>query len=143
MSYTIPYSDPSKNNNPIIVPDVSGNKQSTSLTLIGKNAPGFGQQLAENFVHMLENFASPVAPINTIEGQLWYDNANQQLKITSGGALWAPVNGVHQQDDEPVNIKEGDLWVDTLNQQLKLYNGAEYILVGPATSGATLSLIHI
>jgi hypothetical protein len=137
MSYTIPYSDPGKNNNPIIVPDVSGNKQSTSLTLIGKNAPGFGQQLAENFVHMLENFASPVAPINTIEGQLWYDNSTQQLKITSGGALWAPVNGVHQQDAAPVNIKEGDLWVDTLNQQLKLWNGAEYILVGPATSGAT------
>ncbi len=137
MSYTIPYSDPGKNNNPIIVPDVSGNKQSTSLTLIGKNAPGFGQQLAENFVHMLENFASPVAPINTIEGQLWYDNSTQQLKITSGGALWAPVNGVHQQDSAPVNIKEGDLWVDTLNQQLKLWNGAEYILVGPATSGAT------
>ena len=137
MSYTIPYSDPSKNNNPIIVPDVSGNKQSTSVTLIGKNAPGFGQQLAENFVHMLENFASPVAPINTIEGQLWYDNANQQLKITSGGALWAPVNGVHQQDDEPINVKEGDLWVDTLNQQLKLWNGADYILIGPATSGAT------
>lgn len=136
MSYTI-YKKSSPATDPIIVPDVSGNSQSTSLTLIGKNAPGFGQQLAENFVHMLENFASSTPPSNAIEGQLWYDNANQQLKITSGGALWAPVNGVHQQDDEPVNVKEGDLWVDTLNQQLKLWNGADYILVGPATSGAS------
>lgn len=144
MSYTIPYSDPSKNNNPIIVPDVSGNKQSTSLTLIGKNAPGFGQQLAENFVHMLENFAGPVAPINTIEGQLWYDNANQQLKITSGGALWAPVNGVHQQDSEPVNVKEGDIWVDTALMQLKVWNGENFILptFNPSTSTNISGLVR-
>ena len=127
MSYTI-YKKSSPSTNPIIVPDVSGNNYSTSLTLIGKNAPGFGQQLAENFVHMLENFASATPPSNAIEGQLWYDNANQQLKITSGGALWAPVNGVHQQSIAPVNVKPGDLWVDTTLMQIKVWNGTSFIL---------------
>lgn len=135
MSYTV-YKNSSPNADPIIVPDVSGNNYSTSLSLIGKNAPGFGQQLAENFVHLLENFASSVPPSNAIEGQLWYDNANQQLKITSGGALWAPVNGVHQQSTSPVNVNVGDIWVDTTLMQLKVWNGTSFVLPSfvPTTS---------
>ena len=35
---------------------------STDITLIGKNYSGFGEAINENFVKMLENFASPSAP---------------------------------------------------------------------------------
>ena len=59
MSYTIYYSDPTRLSDPITVVDNTKNTQDTSLTLIGKNYPGFGQAIAENFVHLLENFASP------------------------------------------------------------------------------------
>ena len=35
---------------------------STDITLIGKNYSGFGEAINENFVTMLENFASSSAP---------------------------------------------------------------------------------
>ena len=139
MSYTIYYSDPTRLNDPITVVDNTKNTQDTSLTLIGKNYPGFGQAIAENFVHLLENFASPTgnSPRQPIIGQLWYDKTESRLKVNSGGGdLWTPVNGVWQQDIEP-NVSIGDLWVDTTNYQLKLYNGSEFVLVGPAISGTT------
>ena len=91
MSYTIYYSDPSKVNFPIIVrDDVKYNSVgSGGLTLVGRNYPGYGQSLAENFVHLLENFASPVPPVNPIEGQLWYDSATSKLRLNDGSATAA------------------------------------------------------
>ena len=140
MSYTI-YKKSSPGSNPIIVPDVSGNNYSTSLTLIGKNAPGFGQQLAENFVHMLENFAGSNIPTNPIEGQLWFDTRDPLNKklVINDGLSWVSTNYVWKKDGpiEPTGAVSGDLWIDTLTQQLKLYNGTDYVIVGPATSGTT------
>ena len=31
--------------------------QSTSIKIIGRNTPGYGEIIFENFLHMLENFA--------------------------------------------------------------------------------------
>jgi hypothetical protein len=86
MSYTILYSDPAKFNFPIIVQDdTKYNGVGTGgLTLVGRNYPGYGQAIAENFIHILENSASPVPPINPIEGQLWFDTSdpnNKKLRI--------------------------------------------------------------
>jgi hypothetical protein len=44
----------------------------TSLKLLGKGVSSYGEATAENFVHLLENFASPTQPSNPIKGQLWY-----------------------------------------------------------------------
>ena len=46
---------------------------STSIRLVGKNYPGYGEIIAENLVGMLENFANTSAPRNPMNGQLWYD----------------------------------------------------------------------
>lgn len=48
---------------------------STSIRLVGKNYPGYGEIIAENLVGMLENFANSVAPRNPMNGQLWYDTS--------------------------------------------------------------------
>lgn len=143
MSYIVYYSDPAKNATPITISDGTKNSQSTSLTLIGRNYPGYGQAIAENLVHLLENFASPTPPNNPIEGQIWFDTSdpnNKKLRINDGGvsaARWSPINGIFQQPDEPTNVKPGDIWVDTARQQLSFYNGSNFTLVGPSYSSTT------
>ena len=55
------------------IPDENAIFTSTSLLLHGKGVPNYGERISENFVQLLENFASPIEPINPINGQLWYD----------------------------------------------------------------------
>ena len=50
---------------------------STDITLIGKNYSGFGEAINENFVTMLENFASSSAP-HSLAGQIWWDTGESQ-----------------------------------------------------------------
>ena len=141
--YRILYSDPAKNSSPIIVADNSLNKNSTSLTLVGRNYPGYGETVETDLVHLLENFAASSPPSNPIEGQLWFDTSDPNakiLKINDGGisgSRWSPINGVFQQPNTPTNVKTGDIWVDTANQQLKFFNGTDFTLVGPDFSGGS------
>lgn len=141
--YTIYYSDPQKQSYSINIPDNTKDTNSTSLSLIGRNYPGYGQATAGDLLHLLENFSSPTPPRNPIEGQLWFDTSdpsNKRLRINDGGgngSVWAPTNGVFQQTTQPTNVNTGDIWVDTANQQLKFYNGQDFTLVGPNYSSTT------
>ena len=135
--YIIKYSD--ENNGSIVVYQQTEDT-STSLKLIGRNSPNYGQGIAENFLHLLENFSSPIPPTNPIEGQLWYDTSDpsaKKLKINDGAAsgyTWYPASGVHQADVAPSNIKKGDIWVDTQALYLKIWNGIDWTLIGPSFS---------
>jgi hypothetical protein len=130
MSYTILYSDPSKFNSPIVVQDnTKYNSVGTGgLTLVGRNYPGYGQAVAENFIHILENSSSPVPPINPIEGQLWFDTSDptsKKLRINDGAANttnWRPINGLYQQATQPTQATVGDIWVDITESRLYVYN---------------------
>lgn len=57
---------------------------STSLTLIGKNYTGYGEYIAENFVHLLENFSNATAPDYPIAGQLWFKPSSQNFFYHNG-----------------------------------------------------------
>ena len=145
--YRITFTDPAKDAGGyyITVQDGTVNKSDTSLTLVGRNYPGYGQAIATDLVHILENFASSSPPDNPIEGQLWFDTTDpnaKKLKINDGtanAATWYPVGGVHQQAYEPVNTQIGDIWVDTSNNQLKIFNGSDFTLIGPNYSSALKS----
>ena len=50
----------------------------TDLTLIGKNYKGFGEFLNENFIGLLENFASTSQPANPMVGQIWFDKQDNR-----------------------------------------------------------------
>lgn len=118
--YTIHYSD-DVNKTPIKI-NTGTVDYTTSLGLVGPNAPGYGTVIATDFLKLLENFANATPPTNPTEGQLWYDTSNiddKKLKILDG-ATWYPINGIHQQSDEPTNVKVGDIWVDTTSLQLKI-----------------------
>jgi len=63
------------------------NTTATPLTLIGQGISLYGEKMAENMVHMLENFANTTAPANPIEGQLWYNTTvtnNKHLSVYDG-----------------------------------------------------------
>ena len=72
MSYNINFSDPVAKD-PLRIEDNTINTE-TSLKLPGKHSIGYGQVIAEDLLHLLENFSSPLQPERPIEGQLWYDS---------------------------------------------------------------------
>ena len=132
MAYTIRYSD-FVNKGSIVIEDNTIN-QETSLNIPGRNTTAYGSSIAENFLHLLENFANSVQPVNPVEGQLWYDNTPgvDQLKLWDG-TTWVAAGGLKKANLAPdaANSVIGDLWVDTDNQQLYLFAGSGWVLVGP------------
>jgi len=69
-------------------------KAHTSLTLFGQGALRYGQMIDDNFVHLLENFASDgLEPVLPTIGQLWFDASVSTLKVyTTAGWTLAPGN---------------------------------------------------
>ena len=143
-SYTLNFSDPSKTAT-ISIQGATRNNYDTSLDLVGPGYVNYGQSIAQDFLRLLENFSSPNAPINPIEGQLWYDTSNPNrkvLRINNGdtnSSRWPSANGIYQQANDPSveysqNLVDGDVWVDTGNTQLKIRYGDAWTLVGPNVS---------
>jgi hypothetical protein len=141
MPYTLNFSDPTKQTT-IAVPDMPPgiNTVDTSLNLVGRAYPNYGQKFAENFLHLLENFASPLPPTNPIEGQLWFDTSDPAHKVlrimdgTASAVRWPSANGIYQQSSDPNTsyaVKNGDIWVDTNSNNLKIWNGLSWQIVGP------------
>lgn len=56
---------------------------STGLYLVGRSFTGYGEFIADNFVRLLENFASTAAPANPIEGQIYYNKIDKQFRYWS------------------------------------------------------------
>ena len=141
MAYTVTRTN---GTNPITIPDGTINT-STSLTLVGKNYPNYGQILDQNFVTLLENSASGNKPASPVLGQIWYDSANRTLKINIDGGTsdlsWKNVGSTTSGPNAPSSNNVGDLWWDTVNGQLLAYDGktAQYKLVGPIGTTAGIS----
>ena len=105
----------------------------TDLTLIGKLYRNYGELVNENFVKLLENFADTSSPTQPIEGQLWYDSTNKNIKAyrSTGFVSLAVLNS---SSSEPSSAKLADFWWDTVDAQLKLYNGTAWIAIHPGYS---------
>jgi len=108
---------------------------STDLTLIGKNYSGFGEAFNENLVKLLENFASTTRPLHPLKGQVWFDSAENKLKVYNGSAF-IPVSSATVSSTQPVTLSIGDLWFDDVGAQLYFFDGTQPILIGPAYSTA-------
>lgn len=65
----------------ILLPQRSTDTTSTSLTLTGKGLANYGEIQQENFIRLLENFASKFAPENATIGQLWYNSEENILYV--------------------------------------------------------------
>jgi len=133
MAYNVNYSDVDTKT-PIRVEDNTRNVD-TSLVFPGRNSTDYGRIVAENFLHLLENFASPTAPVNPVEGQLWYDSSTGTLKIYDN-VSWKAASQIQKSPTAPSvsSDKVGEIWVDTVKQQLYVWSGAAWVLVGPEFS---------
>jgi hypothetical protein len=116
--------------------DGQTNSTATSLTLVGKNFAGYGTFLNENFVKLLENFASANEPANPKAGQVWYQTSTRVLQLYNGSA-WKSISGAQSIADEPTFRVAGDLWFDSVNQQLKVWSGANWVVIGPSFTSTT------
>ena len=130
MPYIVNFTD-KENKTPITVYDTTTNKD-TSLDFPGRNQTGYGQLIAENFLALLENFASGSAPINPVEGQLWYNSLEGILQVWDN-TQWKAASNIQKSTSEPSveSARVGELWVDTTNQQLYVFSGSSWILIGP------------
>jgi len=135
MSYQVKFTETNNPAKQTITVDDQTLDQQTALTFVGKNFPGYGSYIAENFLHLMENFANNTAPSNPVQGQLWFDNSagENQLKVWDS-TTWSSTGGIKKSSSAPTNPNSGDLWSDTANQQLKFWNGSTWILVGPQFS---------
>lgn len=72
--------------NAIVLGEQSTNSSSTSLTLTGQKLLNYGEIQQENFIRLLENFASKDEPPNKTIGQLWfyYIGSTRDLRIWTG-----------------------------------------------------------
>jgi len=136
MPYTVNKTNNSESPNQYTVQDGVINTQ-TDLSFIGKGYAGYGESIAENFLHLLENFSNSTAPTKPIKGQLWFDSANNRLKVYTGADFIPSGGNVPYQATEPSAINQGDLWIDSDTGQLYFYNGSSSILVGPPSSTGT------
>jgi len=98
---------------------------STSLNLLGKNYLGYGELIAENFVHMLENFASSTPPGDeALTGQLWFNTGENRLAVRDGDTQWKTLAHLVSKSTKPTDVARlGDFWWDSTNKSLKVYTG--------------------
>lgn len=109
----------------------------TSLQFVGRGYTGFAPIVANDFLHLLENFAYSSPPNNPIEGQIWYDNSSgvNLLKVYDG-TNWNEAGSIKKAATAPEvsNSVQGDVWVNTATSQLYLFSGSSWLLVGPQFS---------
>ena len=136
MSYTI-----NTTSNNILLTLLDGTTDSsTGLTLIGRNYTNYGLLQNDNFVRLLENFADNIPPgqsvgFNPITGTLWYDTANQVLKVYDG-INFNVVSGRIVSSATPTAKNVGDQWYNTVTGQLSMWSGSNWQLLGPAYTAA-------
>lgn len=131
MSYIVNKTDGS-----ILTTLIDGTTNSdTGLTLIGRNYTSYGEIQNENFVRLLENFASTLPPGESvgfapIAGQLWWDSGNKRLRVYDG-TNFVNVSEQNVGPTAPTTTKIGDQWWDTASNQLKVNSGSGWALINP------------
>ena len=138
MPYTVNKTNSSATPNAYTVEDKVINTQ-TDLSLVGKGYAGYGEAIAENFLHLLENFSNTTAPTKPMEGQLWWDSTNARLKVYNGSDFTPAGSNAPYQSNAPAGMVAGDIWIDKDTNQQYFYNGSASVLVGPPSPTGTKS----
>lgn len=135
MTYIVNYTNDSKN--PILISNKELNT-STSLKLLGKNYPGYGEIIAENLVHILESFANSIPPENPIEGQLWYNPNNEIVSVYTSSGEWKSLGNVNIENTNPQigsTSSPGNIWVNSLNNRVFVYTGSVWLEIATFVDG--------
>lgn len=132
MTYTINRFNSTKL---VDVEDGRINDDYTHIKFVGRNYAGYGEVQNENFLWLLESFASSSEPTKKITGMVWYDSSNQKLKFYNG-SKFKTTGGAEVSATQPTGLAIGDFWYNTTTNQMFAYDpsyGANngYVLVGP------------
>lgn len=117
------------------IADGAVDQTSTDLAFIGKLYRNYGELVNENFVKLLENFSNTSSPNTPIVGQLWYDTANETLKVYKDVGF-VSLSNITVTNAEPNSPNTGDFWHDTVDEQLKIYTGSVWNAVSPLYNSA-------
>ena len=139
MSYTITYTESNNPNKPPITVQDQSLDTTTAMTFVGQGYSGYAPIIAKDFLHLLENFANSTAPTQPVQGQLWYDNVNNLLKVYDGAGTWNPAGAIKKSlsNHPPASANSGDIWVSTDTSQLYVWSGSSWVLVGPQYSSSS------
>ena len=85
MSYII---NNSRGNVIAVVPEGTANTTAIPITLVGRGVTSYGTAENENYVFILENFASNTAPVNAMQGQFWYNIDTNIISTYSTSNAW-------------------------------------------------------
>lgn len=124
------------------LPDGTIDSTNSSLTLVGKNYPGYGLFLNQNMVRLMENFSNTSAPTAPLPGQLWWNSATKNLNVNTAStkgtasAAWKTVTTMTYSSSAPSNPVTGEQWYDIIGGQLKVWTGS-WTTIGPAATAAT------
>jgi hypothetical protein len=124
------------------LPDGTIDTTNSSLTLVGKNYPGYGLFLNQNMVRLMENFSNTSAPTAPLPGQLWWNSSTKNLTVNTAtvkgtaSAAWKTITTMTYSSSAPSNPVTGEQWYDTIGGQLKVWTGS-WTTIGPAATTAT------
>jgi len=124
------------------LPDGTIDTSNSSLTLVGKNYPGYGLFLNQNMIRLMENFSNTSAPAAPLPGQLWWNSATKNLTVNTAtvkgtaSAAWKTITTMTYSSSAPSNPVTGEQWYDTIGGQLKVWTGS-WTTIGPAATAAT------
>lgn len=125
---------------PVSIADESVDN-TTSLSLLGRGVTNYGELIAEDLVHLLENFAGSDSPQNPITGQLWFEanpgSPGQGVLKVYNGNEFVPISTTPTGNSLPTSNNEGDLFylITGENNRLYIHDGTEFNLA----SGMILS----
>lgn len=108
------------------------------VALIGKLTPDYGSYQSNNFIHLLENFASDSAsePKNAIKGMIWYNKSNNGLYVCveEQPLTWQKISSVLL--DIPDTAETGDFYYDDTKHKLSVYDEKlnNWIEIGPTSA---------
>jgi len=110
------------------VTDGTVNSTAASIKFIGRNIIDYGQDVAENRLHVLENFADTTPPSLPVTGQLWWDTNTDTLKIFNGSTfvLASQDIGLVKNFIEPTEIA-------VINSKHQLIVNDEYVIEAGGT----------
>ena len=120
----------------IVLPSSTTDTTSTSLTLTGRGVPSYGEIQQENFIRLLENFASKTAPEHPTIGQIWFDSVSNSAKVYGMDETWDPVGfGLFIDSSVPSDATEGTLWYNSSDKIL-------YMKIDTSTVNANYPLYY-
>jgi hypothetical protein len=136
----------------ISLPEKTTDSASTSLVLTGKGVPNYGEIQQENFLWLMEHFASNTAPGAPTVGQLWFNSTIDNLRLYTLSQTWDTVTregGNHTVTGSwtftspvevaaPVGLSDATTkqYVDSVAQGLSTKPAAEIVVINAASLGA-------